>query len=1001
MKPNQLNKNLRRIAAICVASAFATASMFAQQINAGVDMTELFTPNNFIYYGWYDHATALDAANNVTTREGATKPIVWRIMGKENGVDNYITLLSEYVLDSRPYGSISQKWDNSDLRNWLNSGTGFQTSFSTTEFGEVKQATVYAPSFKNDATMAYVGSDSPSPSTDYFYIPWGTPNQSGTTGNENKVFWTVGDGSGTIPGATYEVDPNYVRAIGLKDRQSHPQYNVYYWLRPMATGANGDVFLLVKSDNLGPINIAGIGQKMGVRPMFKLDTAKILFAAEIMAQNSINRLDQIQAVSGDYKDEDQLPNGGSGGVNKAYKLTLQSSVYTLSTNFLYDLDETVATVSDTVALKPGEKLGFKLSTPPTLAAGDGLAQKIVGWNTLQHYNFNTRTDSLFVTADNIYTPTVMGIVSGVPTPVPNNDYDALDIGYYTTYVWAQKNVALQSNEGSTPQAFTTRVLDDNTAPVLSTFSSVRNNDNSADITINITESNLGGKYYYIIENSQTPVLNPTTFDDFVTTLGIGSATPVTPKMPFRLSSATGQVTLHINAADLPSGNVPHVVYIIAKDLVRNVSNILTVTVPQFYPNNPPIPKANPYAITLSVGETYQITADSIATDIDPPTDVITIDAITSGPTPTGIATATLNTLTGEVSIYGITSGYTSIIVDVQDHASPPSSPVSIQIDITVKETPPTISIDYVEEDLVGFLSGASYSINGGSAITPGTLLDSIPEDWFDTTISIVKISSVNSALNSPPQLLYIPPRPAPPTVIGVRESFTGYSDGELLGVNDSMQYRVVGDDDWLAPPRPGRTAVEYLAPGEYSIRYKAIANVQFASLPTTATIGYGTVVPTVTRAVYLPEIPGMEMIPAPGVYYVESSGTFTFTVKFSNAMLGVWSNRTVNGQREVLSGTKKDSNTYEYKIENITSGPVVIYIGGEYVANEAVPSTAVWSSNGAIHFDVVGSQTVSVYSLDGQLVNKVKIPEGKSSIPTPNGIYIVLAGERRYKVAVN
>jgi hypothetical protein len=984
MKPNQLIRY-----AICLALALASASVFAQvKINHGVDMTTsgLFSPNNFIYFGQYRHALELadGVKGAVTSREATATPILWRIMGEES--DNKITLLSEYVIESMPYdntgGSIAT-YGASTLHSWLN-GTGAtdfnnSSNFTSLEQAQIFSATVHTPIYNYSSGMSLYGTSNVSTK---FYIPWGTPDQ-GTSPDKNRVFWTVGN-SGTYT-ATDDI-PSSIRGTGPKGKLSDPYFNFYYWLRPHIYNIV-DEKLLVKSDE--NINIDGPGVSMGIRPMFMLDTAKIIFAAELMEYQSIHRFDQIVADNnGIYADEDGLPNGGNGGSKKAYKLTLHQTSLTFSGTLDYDLDEHASAITDTVAMKPGEVLGFKAPAAGGSPSPDNLAYKIVSdYDELMHYEESVRFDSLFVSAEGIYTPFVWSAGSQVAN---TNEYEYLnDNSLHTVYAWAQKINATQSNEGSTPIPFTLRVLDDNSAPVLSNAIAIRQSGGAADITFTISENNKAGKYYYLLN----PATVPTSFDaDYAPLISGGSIT----KTPFTLSSTSETVTFTTSVLPGSPTASTHEIYIIAKDLVRNVSNIIKVDVPVYVQPYNPVAKNPPVEAVLIVGETVNFKGDSLATDQNLPNDILTVTAITTPPN-SSIATATI--VSGELVIHGVTSGTTSVTVDVTD--AYPGATISVSMNITVKEAPPSIAIDYVEEDLINFVDGGDYIINGGTPQTMSSILDIIPEDWFDTTISIVKVSAAGTAYNSPPQLLYIPPRPAPPTVIGVRESFTGYSDGELLGVNDSMQYRVVGDDDWLAPPRPGRTAVEYLAPGEYAIRYKAIANVQFASLPTTATIGYGTVVPTVTRAVYLPEIPGMEMIPAPGVYYVESSGTFTFTVKFSNAMLGVWTNRTVNGQREVLSGTKKDSNTYEYKIENITSGPVVIYIGGEYVANEAVPSTSVWSSNGAIHFDVVGSQTVSVYSLDGQLVNKVKIPEGKSSIPTPNGIYIVLAGERRYKVAVN
>ena len=61
------------------------------------------------------------------------QPILWRVLTVKNG---NALLLSEYILDTRPFDSDSNVWETSDLRNWLNSEF-YREAFSSAERGAI------------------------------------------------------------------------------------------------------------------------------------------------------------------------------------------------------------------------------------------------------------------------------------------------------------------------------------------------------------------------------------------------------------------------------------------------------------------------------------------------------------------------------------------------------------------------------------------------------------------------------------------------------------------------------------------------------------------------------------------------------------------------------------------------------------------------------------------------------------------------------------------------
>jgi hypothetical protein len=1006
MKRNKINKSgICRVAALLlVLSALLPAGSLRAQvkINHGVDMsaaTGLFAPNNFIYFGYYKHAIELTFEGNeteyhdrgsVTKREGSETPIVWRVMGEE--ADNRITLLSEYVLDSKIFDANDpvHMWGTSGIHDWLNGtgGTDFPASFTDSEKAVVYFTgnTIHAPVY-NDA-MIY--SSASSSSDTKFYLPWGTPNWGSDLANKNRLFWTNGVTTTLSSLGVADQIPDVVKGIGLKGMDSYPDNNIYYWLRPSVYNLN-DLMLYVNSE--GMVEVLGPRIELGVRPIFKLDTTNILFAAELMESNSISRVDQMVADNaGKYTDEDALPNGSSGGARKAYKLTLKTSEPTPSINntLRYDLDETAAAITDTVGFKPGESLGLKANT---IVGATHVAYKIVesGTNILMHYGCESipLDTTIRIVADDIDTEFIGGLQN-------TDQYKHLiNNSIHTAYAWAQYNNDTRSHEGSEPIPFTMKVLDDDIAPVLTPalVPAKRKIDFSAEITFSIREANRDVKYYYVVDG--TPL---TLFSDFEPLVLASQA----HKTKIKLSAATEQITINLPTF---GDNIPHAIYIVAKDLVRNVSNVLAITIPIYVPNSPIAVKNPVPELIMEEGDSITIAPGFIVTDADTD-DHLTFVPLSVASSDPSIAEATVIsgsiTVNDSVKVKGVVSGITDVTVQVTDNSWRPEkadTTAVITIPVTVTERMPDAVIDYIEEQLTGLADGW-YGFNGEPAVEITDGVYPIADDWFDTDLDIVRVHPGNAVLNSPTQTLTIPARPDAPVLSVVDESYSGWNDGQINSVSSEMEYKADTMAIWT-PVAAGYNTVFGLTPGKYQVRYKAAID-RFVSWVSVVTIRMGAPWTAFQRMVSLPDVSGVTSTPSPGIHYTASSTSFAFSLKFGGAPRSVTTSRVVEGVPEVLTGVANAAGGYDYVILRLQQ-PVAVYIGDAIQANASIEAErTIWSHAGRIYVEASKDDTATIYALTGQLLKQVDVQEGTTGITIGRGVYVVvLKNGAKQKVIVH
>ena len=170
--------------------------------------------------------------------------------------------------------------------------------------------------------------------------------------------------------------------------------------------------------------------------------------------------------------------------------------------------------------------------------------------------------------------------------------------------------------------------------------------------------------------------------------------------------------------------------------------------------------------------------------------------------------------------------------------------------VDLRERTPEAHIDFIRERLIGLEDGP-HTINGVLV----TVVDGyvpILEEWMnDTAISIVRVGD-GSTLDSEPQLLIIPSRPAAPDVIGIDSTGAWYG-GRIAGIHQTMEFYLEGIQSWLnfdmLPNLPGTLVIMrpdgmggmeiiMLAPGtRHQVRYRAVEDTSFRSEIADVTIG--------------------------------------------------------------------------------------------------------------------------------------------------------------------
>lgn len=393
------------LGSVAMGTNTASAAVFT---NDGVNMDELFTPGNGIYYGTYNHAKGLSESTwgDVIEYESEAHPILWQVMGEEKSEGN-ITLLSKYVLDSKKFHSTWDAGDNcynaSDIRGWLNGA--FLSSFQASEQNGMATTDVVTGMYNllsgteitgiyetEGDQFTYVDTLPWTAKSQKVFLPWGKSS-------DESAFWAVGNDKGEGKLAD--------NVATLKNGIS-----ANWWLRsPSSSFANEA--LIVYSN--GSSYIDNVSIEHGVRPAFKLEPSTVVFASEIKATPDASKGD-TQADSDNYS-------AAAVGA-KNFKLTVLSPGGTLTG---------VPTTEQ--AIISGNDLTLNNLVPSETASDYTVNYKIVGtgigWRGIVRY----------------------GSTAAAATTNLTLDTNGLAAGRYTAYAWLQKNNAISSHEAMAIASF--------------------------------------------------------------------------------------------------------------------------------------------------------------------------------------------------------------------------------------------------------------------------------------------------------------------------------------------------------------------------------------------------------------------------------------------------------------------------------------------------------------------------------------------------------------------
>lgn len=164
----------------------------------------------------------------------------------------------------------------------------------------------------------------------------------------------------------------------------------------------------------------------------------------------------------------------------------------------------------------------------------------------------------------------------------------------------------------------------------------------------------------------------------------------------------------------------------------------------------------------------------------------------------------------------------------------------------------------------------------------------------------------------------------------------------------------------------------------------------------------------INRKITIPFVDGINSNPLSGIHYTKSGSNFMFSLQFSTAYpLKVMTGRTIEGKPEELFGTKNEDGEYVYIIRNVRSdisltiGPDPASGGG--TENETLHGTNIWSHNDKLYVALENDDIITIYSISGQLVKKLKLEVGTTNIPLERGTYVVtlLNANRTEKIIIH
>lgn len=122
----------------------------------------------------------------------------------------------------------------------------------------------------------------------------------------------------------------------------------------------------------------------------------------------------------------------------------------------------------------------------------------------------------------------------------------------------------------------------------------------------------------------------------------------------------------------------------------------------------------------------------------------------------------------------------------------------VEITIPGRMAKPDVKIDYRQEKLTGLEAGKEYVIDGEIETSDASGCLSIEESQMNGAEHMIARERTEGRFRGLPQILEIPTRPAQPEgITAVNVSAHGTSDGRLLGLDDTMEYKEENGSQWI------------------------------------------------------------------------------------------------------------------------------------------------------------------------------------------------------------
>jgi hypothetical protein len=292
----------------------------------------------------------------------------------------------------------------------------------------------------------------------------------------------------------------------------------------------------------------------------------------------------------------------------------------------------------------------------------------------------------------------------------------------------------------------------------------------------------------------------------------------------------------------------------------------------------PRPSA-PYNLSADVRAEYITTGRTITLPELPPGATYPAAGGTLGGTTALISSQSIsgNTLTINTTDQAVDTSAT-ITINVTDatNYNPYTVTVTVTAKAAVREDEPNAEIDFFIEELTGLTPNGIYSVNGINITVGSDGHINIAAGWIGTTITIIKPGIVaNDTIDSNPQSLIIPARPAAPAGVGKTDTTGGQSNGTITGVNNTMEYKLSTATTWTVITGE---AVTGLAAGTYNVRFLATI-YDFASAQTANLVIASSTAPE-PEPDPDPEPPVSEVVEEPGTI---TDVSLPATIKFSGS----------------------------------------------------------------------------------------------------------------------